>query len=446
MAMRTVLMLVGLPCLAMATDFFTGMDRHIGCFYDVSQDRDLATPAALEQPLTIKACTGACAGLYYKYAGMQAGRSCYCGGSYGRHGPGSCSTRCEGNTTQTCGGPSSNTVYGTGYARPGPPSSMDLVTKTPTSLYINWTAPASTNGKLTEYQVTLTLVSSHHPTSGRASPLTQRFSESADSARLNDLLPGSQYKVEVAAVSAEGAGPTTSRLLWTEVGEPEAAATPEVLPGSRPGQLRVRLQEVAARGGPVTAYQVIVLDASLHRSFVPDQFVNYNKAKELGLQYWVAAQLRPNQLGEFLVGNGRLYGGFWNHELPHGSGQEWRVGLAVISTLDGTTKRSYSGNHMEERVGVVREEEETGSGSPSSLVIGLTVATVVAALVLVAALAVFIYLRRSLGTRFRRRGDTQELTAQPSAAIDLGTGADYLGDGRSLTKPSPHPQVHTQTR
>ena len=37
--MRTVLMLVGLPCLAMATDFFTGMDRHIGCFYDASQDR-----------------------------------------------------------------------------------------------------------------------------------------------------------------------------------------------------------------------------------------------------------------------------------------------------------------------------------------------------------------------------------------------------------------------
>ena len=162
---------------------------------------------------------------------LQDGRSCFCGSSYGRHGPGSCDSRCEGNTTevrvvyhremvckislnfdhQTCGGKDSNTIYGTGFSLPGPPATLNMISATTTSIYINWTSPVSTNGQLEEYQVSLTLLSSHHPTSGRRSPLLQRFSASADSARLGDLLPGSKYKVEVAAVSQEGVGPPISK-------------------------------------------------------------------------------------------------------------------------------------------------------------------------------------------------------------------------------------------
>ena len=112
---------------------------------------------------------------------------------------------------QTCGGRDSNTIYGTGFSLPGPPATLNMISATTTSIYINWTSPVSTNGQLEEYQVSLTLLSSHHPTSGRRSPLLQRFSASADSARLGDLLPGSKYKVEVAAVSQEGVGPPISK-------------------------------------------------------------------------------------------------------------------------------------------------------------------------------------------------------------------------------------------
>ena len=112
---------------------------------------------------------------------------------------------------QTCGGRDSNTVYGTGFSLPGPPTTLNMISATTTSIYINWTSPISTNGQLDEYQVSLTLLSSHHPTSGRRSPLLQRFSASADSARLGDLLPGSKYKLEVSAVSQEGVGPSISK-------------------------------------------------------------------------------------------------------------------------------------------------------------------------------------------------------------------------------------------
>ena len=221
----------------------------------------------------------------------------------------------------------------------------------------------------------------------------------------------------------------------------------------------VKLEPVEARGGPITAYQVIVLDASLHRSFQPTKFINYNAAEEAGLPYWVAAQLRPEQLERtFLVGDNKLYGGFWNHKLP--SGKEWKVGLAVVSKLNGKTKRSYSGdqNVAADRTLLIGEQQgselsENSEGSPSSVVVGLTVATVLAAVLLLGAVAVFVYLRHSLGTRcaslsirqylcavfyiimmndirFRRRGDTQELTAQlPTQPIDLESSGGYIGDG-----------------
>ena len=112
---------------------------------------------------------------------------------------------------QTCGGTDSNTIYGTGFSLPGPPATLNMISATTTSIYITWKSPVSTNGQLEEYQVSMTLLSSHHPNSGRRSPLFQRFSASADSARLGDLLPGSKYKVEVAAVSQEGIGPPISK-------------------------------------------------------------------------------------------------------------------------------------------------------------------------------------------------------------------------------------------
>ena len=188
------------------------------------------------------------------------------------------------------------------------------------------------------------------------------------------------------------------------MGDPEVPRTPTLVPDQQtpPGQFIVELNPVEARGGPITAYQLIVLDASLHRSFQPTKFINYNAAAEAGLPYWVAAQLRPDQLEKtFLVGDNKLYGGFWNHKLP--LGRKWKVGLAVISKLNGKTKRSYSGDQsftMDRKA--VSETElvaENAEGSPSSVVVGLTVATVLAAVLLLGAVAVFVYLRHSLGTR-----------------------------------------------
>ena len=173
---------------------------------------------------------------------------------------------------------------------------------------------------------------------------------------------------------------------------------------------------------------MVVLDASLHRSFEPSSLLNYNSAVEAGHPYWVAAKLTPKQLGDFLVGDGRQWGGFWNHELPHDKGQRWKVELVVVSTLNGQTKSSYSGSREQEGVAVLEKEAEQEETNSSPLVIGLSVAIVIGLLVLVAAIGVFVYLRQSLGTKWRRRrADTQELTPQPPATQSEEGG--FLGDG-----------------
>ena len=52
----------------------------------------------------------------WMYAGLQAGRHCFCGNEYATYGegPGTCRTKCSGNTMQVCGGGWRNMVYKTG--------------------------------------------------------------------------------------------------------------------------------------------------------------------------------------------------------------------------------------------------------------------------------------------------------------------------------------------
>ena len=130
--------------------------------------------------------------------------------------------------------------------------------------------------------------------------------------------------------------------------------------------------------------------------------------------------------------------------------------MAVVSTLHGTTKRSFAkvthDQHASDNMAVLKvldydsesdDHDDTNHVSDkfgneaasdqgtSPLVLGLTVAIISAAVILIGAILVFVYLRHSLGARLRRRRpDTQELTShtQSTPSIDLGeTG--YIDNG-----------------
>jgi hypothetical protein len=91
-----------------------------GCYADMATAvRDLPHLAIQSDggpnpPVTVEACIAACAGNGCAYGGLQDGRQCYCGNSYGMYGSSTaCELVCAADKSETCGGPSANDVYRT---------------------------------------------------------------------------------------------------------------------------------------------------------------------------------------------------------------------------------------------------------------------------------------------------------------------------------------------
>ena len=426
----------------------------VGCFYDQALDRDLPYEA-FPAPVDIKSCTSTCAQKYFKYAGLQEGHRCFCGGSFGKHGPGQCNTLCDQSRNETCGGESSNSVFSTGFKVPGPPASVELVSKTSRSLYVRWSPPESQNGVITEYSIQVSVNFSYHPDYKRFPFKSLKFSNLTNTASINDLLPGTLYNVSVSAGSLEGFGPVAFKMLWTEIGKPNSPEPPKLL--KKDQGLQVKLYPSQEHGGPITAYQVIVIDETNPTPFSSETLYSHDRAEQEGLTYWIAAELSPNYLESnriFSIGDGRSYGAYQNYG-PLSTNHDYHVSLAVVSTLHGVTKRSFakvSHQQHKDKNRVVQflnhdsESEdykdynhfiETFDGDKSEgdatspLVIGLTVAIIITALILIGSVALFVYLRHSMGARLRRRrANNQELTSQAhlTPSIDLDNSG-YLDNG-----------------
>ncbi|XP_035693304.1 uncharacterized protein LOC118427567 isoform X2 [Branchiostoma floridae] len=98
---------------------------YLGCYRDGgSLDiRDLTGDVMKdEENLTPTSCLGHCTAEGYRYAGLQYGKECFCGDSFGQFGAApesECSTPCTGSSADTCGGNWRNSIYRTvtGYIK-----------------------------------------------------------------------------------------------------------------------------------------------------------------------------------------------------------------------------------------------------------------------------------------------------------------------------------------
>ena len=97
------------------------------------------------------------------------------------------------------------------------------------------------------------------------------------------------------------------------------------------------------RYGPISNYQVLVIDETNPTPFSKDKMFDYVKAKSLNLNYWIAAEFpedffgRDSQIVEFIVGDNRTYGKYLNYG-PLQEGRDFHVTLGVISTLNKVSK------------------------------------------------------------------------------------------------------------
>ena len=90
----------------------------IGCFRDQgasagTSGRDLNGFFMDSSSMTTATCINECRQRGFAYAGTQYGHQCFCGNSYGQHGPSNdCKMPCSGSPAEICGGYWANRVYG----------------------------------------------------------------------------------------------------------------------------------------------------------------------------------------------------------------------------------------------------------------------------------------------------------------------------------------------
>ena len=86
------------------------------CTKDDSNSRDLSGSMVNVSALTNAKCKSECAG--FAFAGTQNGTDCFCGNSFGKYGPATCTSICAGSRFEICGGTLANTVSPTGFTAP----------------------------------------------------------------------------------------------------------------------------------------------------------------------------------------------------------------------------------------------------------------------------------------------------------------------------------------
>ena len=272
------------------------------------------------------------------------------------------------------------------------------------------------------------------------------------------LQPGALYNVSVTTVSPDKReSPPASKMLWTEVGNPLPPSNPTVRVADG-GRVFVRFEPPSGNpNGPVSGYRIVVMNATEPVPLDPKSLHDYRRAKREGIDYWIAAEIDADWFeshDEFLVGDGRWYGGYQNYgPLRLGRGEDFSVTVGTVSTLNNVTKVSYArmehrGRHLgavdggvvtfggsqpnepvegaggnRYRYEVFKFDEDQyegdgkvggGGGVSSGVTIGLAVSIAVFGTILVIVAAAFFGMR--FYTRRRRRersnGDRQELRMQ----------------------------------
>ncbi len=104
----------------------SGLSGYIGCYADEAT-RDLTDEAVSGGSMSVETCLSDCSKAGYAYAGVQYGKQCFCGDSYGKYGTATdCNMTCSGNSTETCGGSYANSVYKIAATTTPPPSTASL--------------------------------------------------------------------------------------------------------------------------------------------------------------------------------------------------------------------------------------------------------------------------------------------------------------------------------
>ena len=115
--------------------------------------------------------------------------------------------------------------------------------------------------------------------------------------------------------------------------------------GVENGEIHIEVYPLTRnKNGPISAYRIVVLDETNPVPFHEESLTTWSKAQDLGLKYWIAAEVNPsffNDHSEFVVGDNNYYGNYFNYG-PLDQTRDYHVTIGAVSTLNNVTKVSYA--------------------------------------------------------------------------------------------------------
>ncbi|XP_077548485.1 receptor-type tyrosine-protein phosphatase kappa-like [Haemaphysalis longicornis] len=320
-------------------------------------------------------------------------------------------------------------------SKPGPPSHVYQKGRQETAIVVAWKEPSLSNGVIRGYKVTLVNLSS---------PTVENASEVGPEARqmqFDGLEAGTAYVAEVSARTSVGYGKPVKITVYTRPRVPVIETKAELKSASETA-ITLQLAPLGDQPDDIEAYYVLVQrhddrknrtrrsagdsseasggDSALREwtGGTPD----YNKSVAMNLSFYMAANMTPDEVksqGEFTVGDGRYYGGYYNAPLiPEAT---YSVGLAAEVNFQGDRRISYQ--LLTEPITVRKQDPSTGSSS------GPTAAIVCIVILMLAVIAALWKFRGKLvgrlPRRFRQRSKPPASDAGSLSIVDENDGLDF---------------------
>lgn len=380
-------------------------DELLGCFKDIPTLRSLNLP----QIQITEECAIKCLKNFYRYYSFYYGE-CTCGNFLGEqitnvtceeHFKNCSQTGCDKNITVT-------NVYATGNTVPGPPRKLIVANVTSHSCRLHWIEPESfvnINGYVVKAKILKTY--SHYP----PSILQWSFGNGTYQSEIANLLPATTYNISVHTLSNDGDGATTYQVISTKLGEPDNLPAQPTIIRNDGDKMTVMVTPTMNNNGPISTYRIVVVRSDDNQGFQEDNVLGYYEAQKNGLSYYIAAEVNPQNINkEFIVGDGKRYGPYYNAPLDPDINYKVLVGL--VSNFNGETKTVYSEASLYHNgISILNVYEESNSDTPG-VIIGLSVAIGLLTLMLIIGIIGFIILKRRVVSRQQRLSENQELTLQ----------------------------------
>uniref|UniRef100_A0A674N1L1 protein-tyrosine-phosphatase n=1 Tax=Takifugu rubripes TaxID=31033 RepID=A0A674N1L1_TAKRU len=195
-------------------------------------------------------------------------------------------------------------------------------------IFLKWEEPVEPNGLITQYEISYQSIESSDPginVPGPRRTVSKLRNETYH--MFSGLHPGTTYLVSVRARTAKGFGQTALTEITTNISAPvfDYEDVPSPLSESE-STITVLLRPALARGAPVSAYQVVVVEEDGSRQVRRREVGSVDcfptpsshSSQSRGAPHYYTAELAPSSLPEatpFTVGDNHTYNGYWNSPL-----------------------------------------------------------------------------------------------------------------------------------